>query len=150
MTATVHRSFGMSTEVVYLERCFRLLRGWFRVKLCFLSALYAYNYAPVYSFVQSHILRIRVCSDVTCHPHFWHNDRDLLRATTVTGGWNRYCIKSQHGKLTMERKIRTLGLPTRRPALYQRAIFAHCSVRRCRELEPEKASIQKDTVSGPF
>ena len=25
---------------------------------------------------------------VTCHPHFWQNDRGLLRATAVTWGWN--------------------------------------------------------------
>ena len=26
---------------------------------------------------------------VTCHPRFWPNDRDLLRATAVTRGWER-------------------------------------------------------------
>ena len=95
----------MSTEVVYLERCFRLLHGWFRVKLCCLSALYAYNHAPVYSFVQSHLLRIRVCLAVTCHLHFWHNDQDLLCATAVTREWNGYWNKSQHRKFTPEKKI---------------------------------------------
>ena len=33
---------------------------------------------------------------VTCHLHFWQNDRDLLRATVVTRGWNGYRNKSQH------------------------------------------------------
>ena len=28
------------------------------------------------------------CMSVTCHPHFWQNDRSLLRATAVTRGWN--------------------------------------------------------------
>ena len=27
---------------------------------------------------------------VTCQLHFWPNDRDLLRATAVTRGWNGY------------------------------------------------------------
>ena len=35
------------------------------------------------------------------HLHFWQNDRDLLRATAVTRGWNGYRNVSQHTKLTM-------------------------------------------------
>ena len=30
------------------------------------------------------------CLAVTCHLRFWQNDRDLLRATAVTRGWNGY------------------------------------------------------------
>ena len=30
------------------------------------------------------------CLAVTCHLHFWQNDRGLLRATAVTRGWNGY------------------------------------------------------------
>ena len=37
----------------------------------------------------------------SCNPHFGHNDRDLLRAATVTRGWNKHPNKSQHGKLTL-------------------------------------------------
>ena len=52
-----------------------------------------YNYAPVYSvtlfkatyvggiqchFIQSHICKRHVCLAVTCHLHFWQNDRDLF------------------------------------------------------------------------
>ena len=44
-------------------------------------------------------------STVTCHLHFWRNDRDLSRATAVTRGWNGYRNKSQHRKLTPEKKI---------------------------------------------
>ena len=46
-----------------------------------------------------------MCLVVTRHPHFWHNDRDLLRANAVTRGWNGYRNKSQHRKLTLEKKI---------------------------------------------
>ena len=31
-----------------------------------------------------------MCMAVTCYPHFWQNDRDLLRAAAVTRGWNGY------------------------------------------------------------
>ena len=44
---------------------------------------------------------------VTCHLHFWQNDRDLLRATAVTRGWNGYRNKSRHGELGGERKRRS-------------------------------------------
>ena len=42
---------------------------------------------------------------VTCHLHFWQNDRDFLRATAVTRGWNGYRNKSQHRESTLEKKI---------------------------------------------
>ena len=47
---------------------------------------------------------------VTCHLHFWQNDRGLLCATAVAQGWNGYRNKSQHRKLTLEKKI--LPLPS--------------------------------------
>ena len=31
-----------------------------------------------------------MCMPVTCHMLFWQNDRDLLRVTAVTRGWNGY------------------------------------------------------------
>ena len=39
-------------------------------------------------FIQSHIRKVHAYLAVTCHQHFWQNDRDLLRATAVTRGWN--------------------------------------------------------------
>ena len=32
--------------------------------------------------------RVYACLGVTCHLHFWRNDRGRLRATAVTRGWN--------------------------------------------------------------
>ena len=66
--------------------------------------------SPVYTiqpchFMQSHICKVYACLAVTCHLHFWQNDRDLLCATVVTRGWNGYRNKSQHRKSTMEKKI---------------------------------------------
>ena len=63
-----------------------------------------YNHAPCH-FMQSHIRMVYACLVVTCHLRFWQNDRDLLRATAVTRGWNGYRNKSQHRKSTLEKKI---------------------------------------------
>ena len=63
-----------------------------------------YNHAPCH-FMQSHIRKVYACLAVTCHLHFWQNDRDLLRATAVTWGWNGYRNKSQHRKSTLDKKI---------------------------------------------
>ena len=62
------------------------------------------NHAPCH-FMQSHMCKVYACLSVTCHLHFWQNDQDLLRATVVTRGWNVYRNKSQHRKLTLEKKI---------------------------------------------
>ena len=37
-------------------------------------------------FMQSHICRVHAFLVVTCHLHFWQNERGLLRATAVTRG----------------------------------------------------------------
>ena len=68
-----------------------------------ISARSPYNHAPCH-FMQSHIRKVYACLSVTCHLHFWQNDRGLLRATAVTRGWNGYRNKSQHRKLTLEKK----------------------------------------------
>ena len=63
-----------------------------------------YNHALCH-FMQSHIRKVYACLAVICHLHFWQNDRGLLRATAVTQGWNGYRNKSQHRKLTLDKKI---------------------------------------------
>ena len=73
-----------------------------------------YNHAPRH-FMQSHICKVHACLAITCHLHFWQNDRNLLRATAVTRGWNRYRNKSQHRKLTPENKILPPLLPGLKP-----------------------------------
>ena len=60
-------------------------------------------------FFQYHIYKVHVHFAVTCHLHFWQSDQDLLCASAVTRGWNRYQNKSAHRKLTMEKK--TPGAP---------------------------------------
>ena len=56
-------------------------------------------------FNKIHIRKVYACLAVTCHLTFWQNDRDFLRATVVTRGWNGYRNKSQHRKSTLENKI---------------------------------------------
>ena len=53
----------------------------------------------------TYVRSVYACLAVTCHLHFWQNDRDFLRATVVTRGWNGYRNKSQHRKSTLEKKI---------------------------------------------
>ena len=64
------------------------MHGWCHVKCCRLGASSVYTIQPCTRlqchFIQSHIGRVYVCLAVTCHLHFWQNDRDLLRATAVT------------------------------------------------------------------
>ena len=71
---------------------------------CRLGASSVYTKQPCH-FMQSHIRKVYACLAVTCHMHFWQNDRHLSRATAVTRGWNGYRNKSQHRKLTLEKKI---------------------------------------------
>ena len=57
---------------------------------------------PKHGSIKIHIRKVYACLSVTCHLHFWQNDRDFLRATVVTRGWNGYRNKSQHRKSTLE------------------------------------------------
>ena len=69
--------------------------------------------------MQSHIRKVNACLAVTCHLHFWQDDRDLLRATAVTRGWNGYQNRSQHRKLTLEKKILPLPPQGFEPTTFQ-------------------------------
>ena len=60
---------------------------------------------PKHGSIKSTYVRCMRVLAVTCHLHFWQNDRDFLRATVVTRGWNGYRNKSQHRKSTLEKKI---------------------------------------------
>ena len=80
-----------------------------------------YNHAK-YHFMQSHIRKVYACLAVTCHPHFWQNDRDLLRATAVTPGWNGYQNKSRHRKSITEKKSLPPLLQGFEPATFQSRI----------------------------
>ena len=65
----------VASELVFLER----------------FSLYARTAQSAHSdFVGS---RVYACIAVTCHLHFWQNDRGLLRATAVTRGWNGHRMR---------------------------------------------------------
>ena len=51
-------------------------------------------------------VKVYACLGVSCHLHFWQTDRGLLRTTAVARGLERTPNKSQHTKLTLEKKIR--------------------------------------------
>ena len=62
-----------------------------------ISARSVYTIQPCH-FMQRHIRKVYACLAVTCHLHFWQNDRDLLRATAVTRGWKGYQNKSTESR----------------------------------------------------
>ena len=105
--------------MVYLQRW----HGWCHMKLLPSRRVLCtpYNHAPCH-FMQGHIRKVHACLAVTCHLHFWQNDRDLLRATAVTRGWNGYRNKRQHRKLTLEKTILPPLLQEFEPATLQSRI----------------------------
>ena len=120
MTLVLHSAFSISTKVVtVLFGCYMVGATW---SCCRLGAGSGYTIQPCTSlhchFIWSCICRIHVCLAVTCHLHFWQNDWDLLHATVVTWGWNGYQNKSQHRKLTLEKKILPLLLPGLEPKTF--------------------------------
>ena len=74
-------------------------------------------------FNKIHIRKVYACLAVTCHLHFWQNDRDFLRATVVTRGWNGYRNKSQHRKSTLEKKILPPFQQGFEPATFQSRVW---------------------------
>ena len=113
--------FWISTEVVYLQRW----HGWCHMKLLPSRRVVCtpYNHAPCH-FMQSHIRKVYACLAVTCHLHFWQNDRGLLRVTAVTRGWNGYRIRVSTESWPWRRKfsrrsavIRTRDFSVKSPAL---------------------------------
>ena len=73
---------------------------------CRLGASSVYTIQPcTISLHANHIRKVYACLAVTCHLRFWQNDWGLLCATAVTQEWNEYQNKSQHRKLTREKKI---------------------------------------------
>ena len=87
--------------MLYLQRW----HGWCHVKLLPSRRVLCtpYNHAPCH-FMQSHIRKVNAYVTVTCHLHFWQNDRALLRATAVTREWNGYRNKSRPWRRKFSRR----------------------------------------------
>ena len=88
--------------MVYLTRCFVRPHGRCHVKLlpCQRTGCVCNHNAPVGSGTLIQVIyvgRMRVLA-VTCHLHFWQNDRGLLRATAVTRG-------ETHTEITVSTRI---------------------------------------------
>ena len=81
----------------FLKRAFEYPPKWCAYSVSAQVLCTPYSHASCH-FMQSHIHKVYACLAVTCHLHFWQNDRNLLRATAVTRGWNWYWNKSQHRK----------------------------------------------------
>ena len=101
-----------------------LLHGWCHVKLLSSRRTFCVHHTTMHHglqchFIQSHVWRVRACSAVTSHLHFGQNDRDLLRATAVTRGWNGYRNASQHRKLTLDKTILPPLLPGLEPGTFR-------------------------------
>ena len=110
--------FWISTKVVYLQRW----HGWCHMKLQPSWRKFCVHHTTMHyvtSFKATYIRSVYAYLAVTCHLHFWQNDRDLLHATGVTQVWNGYWSKSQHRKLTLEKKILLLLLQGFKPTTFQ-------------------------------
>ena len=70
------------------------------VKLLPSRRKFCVHHTTMHQFTVSRHAKVHACLAVTCHLHFWQNDRDLLRATAVTREWKGYRNKSQHRKHT--------------------------------------------------
>ena len=108
------KDYKRVTAKVYLQRW----HGWCHMKLLPSRCKFCVHHTTCH-FMQSHMRKAYACLAVTCHLRFWQNDRGLLRATAVTRGWNGYRNKSQHTKLTLEKKILPPLLQGFEPATFQ-------------------------------
>ena len=106
----------MPTKVVYFSTVW-LLHGWCYLKLLLsLCMVCVHHTSLICLFIQS--CKVLVCLAVTCYLHFWQNDQELLHAAAVTQRWNGYWSKSQHRKLTLEKKIPPPLLPGIKPVTF--------------------------------
>ena len=82
---------------MYLQRC--LVVTWLVPReTAAISTQSVYTIQPCSMsrhFTQSQLRRVHACLAVTCHLHFWQNDRECLRATAVTRCWKGYRIRAQ-------------------------------------------------------
>ena len=107
---TVHRSSVLTalTWLVPRETAAVSAHSVYSVQPCNMSLL-----------AKPHIHKVHACLDVTCHLHFRQNDRGLLRAIAVTRRWKGSRNKSQHKKLTPEKKILSPLLQGLEPETFQ-------------------------------
>ena len=101
MTSFIARFFSSSFFNIHYSGVLTALAGLVPHETAAVSAQVLctpYNHAPCH-FLDNHMRRVHASLDVACHLHFWQNDRDLFDATAN---------KSQHSKLTLEKKLLSL------------------------------------------
>ena len=114
-------NFHRSSVLTALFGCYMADATWNR---CHLGA-FRVHHTTMHHVTSLHAMQHRrmlgagfACLAVTCHLHFWQNGRDLLRATAVTRGWNRYRNKSQlQLSLTCHSNRHSFVMPTVTPSL---------------------------------
>ena len=79
------RSFLISTKVVYWQRYLVASCMAGATRNCCCLSKFCVHHTTMDQFTVS-LHTVHVCLSVTCHLHFWQNDRDLLHATVVTEG----------------------------------------------------------------
>ena len=119
MTVAIHGRIII--EVEFLQHC-SVVRWLVTRETAAVSAhgmFTAYNNTPVSSVTLFEATYAGcMCVAVTCHLHFWQNERDLLDATAVTRGWDGYRNKSQHRKLSLEKEFLPPLLPGLEPETF--------------------------------
>ena len=87
--------------MVYLQRW----HGWCHIKLLPSRRKFCVHHTTMHHVTSCKATYVMcVCLAVTCHLHFWQNDRDLSRATAVTDG----------GGTDTEIRVSTKSRPRRR------------------------------------
>ena len=119
--------FWISTKVVFTVLSWLVPHETAAVSVQVLCTPYSHTLCHVTSYkntklptyLQNHIRRVHACLAVTCHLHFWQNDRDLLRATAVTREWNEYEIRVSTECWSWRRKILLQLLRRLEPATFR-------------------------------
>ena len=105
VTAALHSAFWpMKWRTQSSYSAVWLLHGWCHVSEAAVAWVHSplctpCKHAPVYSVTL--IRKEHVYLSVTCHLHFWQNDRDLLRAAAVTRWSNGYRKKGSAQKIDL-------------------------------------------------
>ena len=81
------------------------------------------------------------CRRVTCHLHFWINDRGLLRATVVTRAWNGHRMRVSTQKYLRRRKFsrRSCRDSNSQPFAHNSGALTHKLCRSCKTMAETRA-----------
>ena len=104
-------------------------------------------------FNKIHIRKVYACLAVTCHLHFWQNDRDFLRATAVTRGGTDTEIRVSTVGRPWSYKILPLipaGIRTRRPVNHESGALTTATIPAPRSLQVLTSTYKLNLPSRPY